>query len=290
MRERSLDEFESIFEQASIPVLDIEEVALPRMAAVLKDDPLDTSILDLAAYLKTRFQAEVQVHWPAAMGADRAGKAARNRGLEPAPDPFASTAELVGQVSIGRNRLILLPEPESESRRVLDLDALVEGTAPPILVVRQPIREPGAVFRRILHGLTGNFRQTQNFSYSFTLVEPPGAILLLHAIKEEELQDVRDALRVSSDITEETGEDLLDSVAHYGERFLKGVVAASHTAPYDVSYRIVIGKLIETVRRELTGGDYGLLVVGRHVEGHSHVAAEDYQLMHSVRDIPVLAL
>jgi hypothetical protein len=290
VRERSLDEFESIFEQASIPVLEIKELALTRIAAVLTGDPLDECILDLAGYVKTRFNAEVKVHWAAAMGADAAGKAAGGRGLDPAAEPFASTAELVGQIIIGNSRLVLLPEPESDSHRLVDLDTLVEVTAPPILVVRNPIEEPASVFRQVLHSLTGNFQQTQNFSYSFRLVEESGAILLLHAVNDADLEEVRQALQVSPDITEETGEELLERMAQHGERFLKGVVAASRTAPYDVSYRIVVGEVVEMVRRELAGGEYGLLVVGCHAEGRSHVTADDYQLMHSVRDIPVLAL
>ncbi len=288
--EHSLDEFESIFEQASIPVLHIEEVPLNRLAVVLKNDPLDGAILDLACYFQERFGSAVRVHWPTVMGSDQAATMARDRGLEPAGEPFASTAELVGQVSIGRNRLVLLPEPERETARVVALDALVEGTVPPILVVRRPLAAPADVFGRILHALTGNFQQTQNFSYSFTLAEEPGAILLLHAVNDTELEDVRDTLRVSPRIHDEAGEDLLGAMARHGEQFLKGVVAASRKAPYDVSYRIVVGQVTDVVRRELSERDYGLVVVGRHAEGYSHVSADDYQLMHAVRDIPVLAL
>ena len=290
MRERSLDEFQSIFEQASIPVLDIEEVALTRVGAILKDDQLDTSILDLASYLKARFDSEIQVHWPAAIDAARLRDAARKRGLELADEPFASTAELVGQVSIGRSQLVLLPEPRDETARVVDLDLLVTGTAPPILIVRRPIGEPEAVFARILHGLTGSFQQTQNFSYSFTLAGDGGRLVLLHIIDDDEIQDVRGVLQVSPEIADETGEKLLRNLAHHGERYLKAVVAASRNRPFDVTYRLAVGDIITTVKEELIRGDYGLLVVGSHYEGHSHLAADDYQLMHQVRDIPVLAL
>ena len=55
MREKSLDEFESIFERASIPVLDITEIRIARIATVLKNDPLDASVVALAGYLKERF-------------------------------------------------------------------------------------------------------------------------------------------------------------------------------------------------------------------------------------------
>ncbi len=50
MRDRSLDEFESIFEQASIPVLDIEDVAITRVGVMVKGQALDAVVLKLAAH------------------------------------------------------------------------------------------------------------------------------------------------------------------------------------------------------------------------------------------------
>lgn len=50
MRDRSTDEFESIFEQASIPVLHIEDVAKMRVGVVAKGHALDTVVFKLAAH------------------------------------------------------------------------------------------------------------------------------------------------------------------------------------------------------------------------------------------------
>ena len=293
MRERSLDQFESIFERASIPVLDIQELDLKRIAAVLRGDELDESVLRLAEYLSRRFGAEVRLHWSATLNADQVAGQAQAGGFAPAPGPFGSTAELVGQISIGRSQLVLLPDPAGETPALppaVDIDRLVQGTAPPILLIRRSVEHPQAVFQRILHSLTGNFQQTRNFAHSFALVEEGGTIVLLHTINQTELHDVRDALRVSPDIAATGGEELLQSLTRRGERYLKAVVAASRKFPYDVSYRLAVGEVRATVERELAAGEYGLLVVGRHQEGYSHVEAEDYQLMHQVRHVPVLAL
>ncbi len=288
MRERAIKEFESVFEQASIPVLDIREVALKRIAAVLKGSPLDETIVTLAAHLKERFGAQVEVHWVAA--AKTSLEAARGGGLQPADQPFASTAELVGQVSIGRSQLVLVPEPQDPIARVVDLDALIQGTRSPILLIREPITDPGDVFRKVLHSLTGNFQQKENFAYSFTLVREHGTLVLLHTIDVQDLEEVRQALQVSPTLDSGEREELLDRMAHHGERYLKAVVATSREMPCDVTYRLRVGEVIPTVRRELERGDYGLLVVGHHREGHSHIDAQDYQLMRSVRNIAVLAL
>ncbi|UCE61076.1 MAG: hypothetical protein JSU63_04865 [Phycisphaerales bacterium] len=290
MRERSLDEFESIFEQASIPVLNIANVDLARVSAVVKGDPLDESILDLASHLKTRFGSEVRVYRSTGADADTVFAAARKRSLSPAEEPFNSTAELVGQVSIERSQLVLFPEPADEAARTIDIDHLVQGAAPPVLLVRSPVDKPADVFGKILHSLTGNFQQTQNFAHSFTLAESGGVLLLLHTVTSDELADVRDALQVSPDIADEEGDELLESMAHHGERFLKAVVAASRRRSFDVGYRILIGDVVSIVQQELEIGDYGMFVVGSHREGHSYLGASDYQLMHVVRGIPVLAL
>lgn len=291
MRERSLDEFEAVFERASIPVLDIREIRLARISVVVKGDPLDSSILALARYFQQRFGAETRVHWPAAVDVAATLAEASGAGLTPAERPFGSTAELVGQVSIGRRQLIVVPEPEQTDRRVLDIDPLVQGTAPPVLLVRRPIPAPADVFRRILHSLTGNFQQTQNFSYSFTLVaDDGGELVLLHTIDETDLADVRAALHLSPNVPADGREELLECLARQGERYLKAVVAASRERPYRVSYRLALGEVVPTVKRELAARPYTLLVVGCHRERHSFIEAADYALMHEVREIPVLAL
>jgi nucleotide-binding universal stress UspA family protein len=290
VKERSIDEFESIFERASIPVLDIEEVAINRISAVLKGEPLDDSVLVLAAYLKQRFEAQVDLHYPAMCDGEPVLKAARKRGLHPQTQPFVSTAELVGQVSIGRARLVLMAEPVEEEARFVDIDAMVQGTAPPVLIIRQPIDKPSDVFAHVLHSLTGNFQQTQNFSYSFTLVKDRGTIELLHTIDESDIEDVKQALRMSLEVDAYEAKELLESLARHAERYLKGVAAASHKRPFNVSYTLAVGEVVPTVQAALAGGKYTLLVVGSHEEGHSRVRTSDYQLMHTVREIPVLAL
>ncbi len=290
MRDRAIEQFESIFERASIPVLDIREVVLKRITVVLKGTTLDESILRLARYLRTRFGATARVHWPAALDAAMVAEVARTHELEQTEEPFGSTVALIGQIALAHSQLVLLPEPEDEAARVVDVNALVSGSAPPVLFVRRPIDEPRAVFRSILHSLSGNFRQTQNFSYSFALVEDDGKLLLLHALDRDDIGAVREALHVTTDLSDASEEQVLENLARSGERYLKGVVAASREKPYTVSYQLRLGNVVEIVQRELAAGAYGLLVVGQHKDGFSYISAGDYQLLNMVRDVPVLAL
>lgn len=290
MRERAIDQFESIFERASIPVLDIREVALRRVSLVLKGDPLDESILKLADYLRLRFEATVCVHWPGTLAPRDASAVEEKYGFTRAAGPFESTPALIGQIALAHSRLVLIPEPRDEAARVVAQDALVEGTAAPVLLVRQPIEQPREVFRSILHSLSGNFQQTENFSYSFALVEEQGTLRLVHAIDRAEITAVREALRVSPDVSNEDEREILAELARHGERYLKAVVAASQKRPYEVTYQLKLGEVVAAVQEELAAGSYGLLVVGHHAEGHSRITAADYQLMQLVRDVPVLAL
>ncbi len=286
MREKSIEQFEAVFERASIPVLNIERLELARIAVVCKHDPLDESALRIARHLQQRFGSHVEVFY--SRRADRERIASQAAGLSLCDEPFDSTAELVGQLSITGAELLILPEPADAPARVVDLDALVLGSAPPVLVFRQPVEDPAQVFAGILHALSGNFRQTRNFSYSFTLVEHGGRIELLHVINRDELEPVCQTLRLEAG--DQDADALIQRIQQHAERYLRAVLAASRDAPCQVGYRLAVGSVVQTVQNEVRHGDWGLLVVGRHEQGRSHVSAEDYQLMHLIRDVPVLAL
>ncbi len=290
MRERSLDEFESIFERASIPVLDIAPVKLARISTVLTGGPLDASVLAISEYLKQRFSAESALHWGPGITGEDALELANRRQLQPAQKEFRSAVELAEQVHGAGAELILFPVIEDDEARVVTLDELVEQASPPVMILRSPVVDVAAVFQNVLHSLTGNFQQTQNFAYSFALVEEGGHLLLLHTIDESEVDDVRQSLRVSPETSQRSADEILESLAHHGQRYLKAVVAASRRLPCEVRYRLELGEVLPLFQRELKQGGYGLLVVGSHHEGASHVEAEVYQLMHLVKDVPVLAI
>lgn len=290
MREESIDEFESIFERASIPVFDIPEVPLTDIAIVLDGAEPDTSVAVLGAYLKGRFGSRVRVHWPAAVPRQTAVDIAEKNGLEAAEGPHESTLELVHQLNASQCALILLSEGKGPGGDVATLDHLVEAAKAPVLIVRKTIAEPESVFANVLHSLTGNLKNIDNLAYSFTLAEDQGSLVLVHTVEEAEVGDVRDTLRVSPEISEASGDALIENLKRHAERYLKGVVASSRDEPYHVSYHLRVGGVLDSVQDDLALGDYGVLVVGSHHEGRSHVKAVEFQLMHSVQDIPVLAL
>ena len=157
-------------------------------------------------------------------------------------------------------------------------------------MVREPIDAPEAVFARVLHCLTGNLRQIENMEYSFGLVADNGALELLHVIDRSEVAAVSQVLLESPDISEQAGENLIQRMTGHAEQALKHMAEAGRDEPFDVSYRIEVAEVLDVVEDAIAEKGFGLLVVGTHLEGRSHVDAGEYQLMHSVRNIPVLAL
>ena len=276
MRERALQQFESIFERAAIPVLDVEHIPLTRIAVVHSNYLADEAADAIGQHLAERFSGTVRSFAPSEAG--------------PADLTFTSTAELIGQLRLERIDLVILSLPPEVDQQMVGLDDLVLGTAVPILVVRKQILDPASVFRSILHSLHGNFQQTENFSHSFSLAAPQGTLTLLHTIDQEEIGDVREALRYTGEIDEQGEAQLLDQLRRHGERYLRAVVAAARDEPFEPSYRLEVGPVVATVQKELASGRFSLLVIGKHVEGLSEISAPEYWLMHAVEDVPVLAL
>jgi len=290
VREKSFNEFESLFERASIPVFDLPRIAPARIAAVLTGTALDNSLLELTAAVAERFNSATSVCWPRVMDGERAASLARKFKLEP-DGPFAGHPELGGLLNdLGAQLAILGAAPAGDAAETdSGIDALVFGCDAPVLIVRQPV-DPEVVFSRILHSLSGDLQEIRHLAYSFSLVAQDGSLTLMHTVEEEELHDLRDTLRVSPGVSEDSGDKLVQDLAGHAERYLKGMVAASHGESYTVSYRLAVGDVLDVIRYELAEGGYSLLVVGTHEDGKSRIGADDYRLLHHISGLPVLAL
>ncbi|MCH7960396.1 MAG: hypothetical protein IID08_09700 [Candidatus Hydrogenedentes bacterium] len=290
MYESSIDEFEALFERASIPVFDLPHVALKSIAFIPDGSDVDRSCVALLSSLKDRFGAEVQVYRDPCVDSEYTATLATEHSFKVAGESSSTSAALAVALNDGGHDLVVLTGTGTTERDVAMLDELVQHAYAPVLVVRTPIETPKAVFTKVLHSLTGNLESINHLAYSFSLVEDGGALMLLHTVEHRELDDLRDTLRVSKEVTARDGEALLEDLKHHAERYLKGVVASARDEPYAVDYHLRIGDAITAVERELRIGHSTLLVVGTHLEGSSHVDALEYQLMHRVSAIPVLAL
>lgn len=290
MFENSIDEFESFFERASIPVFDIPHIELKNLAVVLDGSSVDAAIGAIARYLVDRFGAQAWIYPETGVDPAHAKWVGEHFGLGPIDTRHESPADLAAHLNSQPCGLVLLSESGGDDRDAAMLDELVAGARAPVLIVRGPVADPQSLFTNVLHSLTGNLEAIENLAYSFTLVEDSGTLMLLHTVNDDELNEVRDTLRVSKEISAEKGDAFLENLKKHAERYLKGVVASSREEPYTVSYHLRVGDVIESVEREIRMDHSHLLVVGTHHEGGSHISALEYQLMHRVRTIPVLAL
>jgi hypothetical protein len=276
-----LEEFEALYEQASIPVLELPPLQLQSVAVLARGMALDRCALAIAGDLAQRHSVAIRV---------LATSDASNAADLPAGAQREAVATQEACVeSASQSDLVIVPANPRAAAPLVDLDRFVEQVRAPILLLQSEV-SPSGLFERILHTLTGNFEQRQNFAYSFGLAAERGRVQLLHVIREDEIEDVREALQLTEGITQQLQEEVLEHMRHHGERYLKGVVRAARELPCEVTYQLEVGGVLDRVEKELAHGQHTLLVVGAHEDGRSHVAADVYQLMHQVRDLPVLAL
>lgn len=302
MRNRKIDEYEALFEQASIPVLAIPQLELTRIAVAFVGTELDGSAQRIALRLARRFDAQVQAFYTPA-GHAAAEQAAESANWSLASKPPASADQstdnearrvadqaVAAAINAFDPHLLILPQPADADVQFADLDTLVESVHAPVFIFRQPIEYAGQPFERPLHYLTGAFEQKRNFAYSFHLVATGGEVFVKHVINEDEIDEVKAALSLSEMIDDGTMECVLKELTRAGERYLKGVVAGAEHLPCTVRYDVSVGDVLESVEKEMAAGKHTLLVVGAHVQGRSHLDARVYQLMHQIKSAPVLAL
>jgi len=287
VRDHSIEEFESLFSKASIPIFDIPKIEFRRVALILTGASLDAVVLQAGKYLHGRFGAAFSVHWKEAVDADMIESISQRPAFTLEPHPFTTETSLIQQVASSVCQLVVFPFDVNDASPVVSATRLIEDLAPPVLLMTSPFRE----FTKTLHCLTvGDIENIRNFAYSFNLVETNGELLLLHVIEESDIEQVAQALQVSPKISEKGGDELLRNLKEHAEQYLKGMVASRRDHCYEVNYRLAVGGVLPEVQSGLRSGDFGLLIIGSHREGRSHVDADEYQLMHLIKDIPILAL
>jgi len=265
-------------------VFEIPEIELKRIAAVLDGSELDPSVLRLSRWLSERFEAHVSLFLSGSTDT------VMPEWFEGEPESYDGPLELTNTLNERGCQLMIFPQWGEDMHPLTELDDLVRLSRPPVLVLRNEIEHPETAFGKVLHSLTGNLAEIEHLSYSFTLVRDAGKLVLLHSVAEEEVDGLKETLKVSPGITTRKGDELLRDMTRHAERVLKGIVGASRNEPYDVTYHLGVGDALMAVQHELSMGGYGLLVIGTHIEGKSHIDADDYQLLRRVREIPVLAL
>ncbi len=300
MKERDLDEFESLFRRAVIPTIEVDAIEVRDIVVLADFSERAEACGAIAAELKERFGARVSArfllhprdhdHEGEARALMERVAADERRVVE--GDPAAALKRIVDEE---KPSMILAPaplhlhDPSPEADALGEfLDRLLVATAIPTLLVRRPARE--SVFRRILAKIPGGRHELiEQFSFAFALCPPGGLVRLLHVVEKERLDELAEVLRVAPGIdTEEGAAGLLDAIETRMNQLLRGAVRTAKDAGFTVEADVDVGDPFELVPRQAK--DFSLLIVGSPSSHREFLESRAYRLIQAVPDIPVLAL
>jgi len=300
MKERDLDEFESLFQRAIVPTIEVEKIDISDVIVLADFSDRAEACGKVAADLRERFGARVSVRFllhPAehAHEGDARARMERIGGGERRiveGDPVAHLREICEEE---KPSLIIAPAPLHLREEAGDdlalgtfVDTLLVATAIPTLLIRGPA--DGAIFDRILAKIPGGRHELiEQFSFAFALCRPGGLIRLLHVVEEARLKELGELLEVAPEIyTDEGAAGLLSAIETRMNHLLRGAVRTAKDAAFTVETDLAVGDPFEILPKKAKG--YSLLIVGAASEHIEFLESRAYALIRSVPGISVLAL
>lgn len=251
MRERELDEFQSVFQRSIIPTIEVEKIEI-RKILVLAGVP---ERMERCKAIAARFRAPV---------------------VERRVDDPERLASMIEQE---RPSLVIAPGLGSF------IDELLVATPVPTLILRGPCGED--MFRRILAKIPGGRHDLiEQFSFAFALCPPGGTIRLLHVVEAEQLERLAEVLEITPEV--DTHADLLSAVKVRMDHLLRGAIRTAEGAAFTVESAIEVGDPFEIVPEQAR--DFSLLILGSQAQHDAFLQSRAYALMQRVPDLPVLAL
>jgi len=296
VKERALDEFESVFRRSIIPTIEVEKIEIARVVVLADLSPLAASCGRLARHLKERFGARVLVRLLERPADDEGRRRAAEIGGDEQrvveTDPVAHLREVIEQE---KPSLILAPAPlhlggdagGAESLGAF-VEALLVATSIPTLLVRREC--DSAIFRRILVQIPGGRHDLiEQFSFAFALCPPGGTIRLLHVVDEADLARLAAALEVAPGIDSRAGQaELLSAVEARMGHLLRGAVRTAADAAFAVESAVVVGDPFAVVPAQAR--DFSLLIVGSQASHAEFLESRADALIQRLPSLCVLAL
>jgi nucleotide-binding universal stress UspA family protein len=285
MKERDLDEFESIFQRAIIPTIEVDRIAIPDIVVLADASETAAACGRIAQHLRDRFRSRVCVHYlknPGDLPADD------HRVVE--GDPLAHLRRITDEE---KPSLIIAPAPlhigDRDDEGLGDLvDALLVATSIPTLLVRGT--PDASIFQRILAKIPGGRHDLiEQFSVAFALCGAGGTIRLLHIVNEQDVQRLASALEITPEIETADGvEDLVQAIETRMDHLLRGAIRAAKDAPFHVESDIEVGDPFVIVPQQAR--DFSLLIVGSQSSHEEFLSSRAYELIRRLPDVTVLAL
>ncbi len=300
MRERQLDEFESLFQRSVIPTIEVEKIDVKDVVVLADFSERAVACGEVGRELKERFGATVSVRFLLHPSDHRHADKAQAIMEQVAGDERrlveGDLAAHLGQiVDEEKPSLIVAPAPlhlcdESAEAETLGrfIDSLLISTSIPTLLMRSV--PEGSVFQTILAKIPGGRHELiEQFSFAFALCRPGGAIHLLHVVEEERLKEISEALEVAPGIDSKAGaEELRSAIETRMDHLLRGAVRTAEDASFDVDAAVRMGDPFDIVPEEAK--DCTLLIVGSATSHTEFLESRAYEIIRRIPGLPVLAL
>lgn len=314
MDERALNEFESVFEAAVRPSVNIEPLAWSRILVALDGSDREASAMAVATHLAQRVGCALHlIATRAILEGEEEAKLRETLDLRlAAATRVAEEAklEVTGEVQLGSPGEILLAQLEAAPTTLLivptphggqtpdqttlgsTVDHLLKVSDTPALLIKAPISDPAAVFKRLLAYLPGGFEVGPHFSIPFGLVEPQGQLELMHVVNEEEVQRYAAAFEVTPDADEGSAkaEAMIRGIESKMTALLQAAVKEVRDEPFECRSFVTQGNPVEQVALHVLNQGDSLLIVESESRPETPVSPEAYTLLKEITGVPILAL
>ena len=313
MDERSIDEFESLFESAIRPSVEIEPVEWTRILVSLDGSDRADAATAVALHLAQRVKVPVRFLSTLRMwqGEDQA---ATKKTLQEWLDAALRKASDAGVQASGITvhghpgdaivteaesepcSLLIAPTPYGEEdlsdRTTLGVtvDYLLTKLEVPMLLIKEILDNPEQVFAQILMYIPGSFEIGPHFSIPFGMVETSGQLELLHVVEEADIRRVAQALEITPDIDSGKSESIERSIEAHMEHLLGEAVKEVRNESYTCQSVVEVGNPIERVALNLLRAKNTLLVVDSETRSDVPIEAEAYSIVKQIAGVPILVL
>ena len=293
---KAYDEFASIFKGALKPHIKIKEVKPEKILLILDDSDQAESLRIIAYRMRERFNSSIIIL------AHKLKNSLKKKWQQKMPYVRIMSLEkvtakdLLHHIKKVKASLVMIPV-KSEVEEELEeggfdnvADDLMRKSTTPLLLLKEPVKDPSKVFSRLLTYVPGTWGAVEEFSWSFTLTEDIGGSLeLLHVIEEDTIQQVEGALELSSTVnTDSSKSEVVENFKKSIQDLFEQAVKKSRTEPFEVKTHITIGDPVKVCKDHVNKQKATLLIL--KTKRGTKAEYETYEIAREVSKVPILVM
>jgi len=314
MKDRAIDEFESMFRNSVVPPVIIDQVPIDDVLLVASFSSVNGHALKVAMEVARRHSAKVRIVFPliephedlvdetvqAGAELERLAGILNEAGMPHQTHIERGEPEVVLDRICKEKRpdLVIVPSPiipHSSLKRMKVLCAateylLIDADVPTMLIKNDRVPAAG-VFAKVLMMFNGVAKDIRGFSLVFSLVDAGGSLKVLNILDQDVFDEEHEAMSKTTEMaTQQASEAIQKTRRESLEKIVKKLKEVVTDRPYDVTGEFYAADPIEKTRSMIVG-DYHSLLVVRPPDGRRHALASlAFSLAHEIDEVPVLAL